>query len=116
MFKAPASRPVAGTFYGLVAAYVSFVRLRIHHIKTDCSQSALMCQRYCVLERTAEHLCVATCPVQIRGKECQHLPLLTRRCVPVYEGVKRVVSSRIRQRLKSPWGVAPVRRGQSGSS
>ena len=35
MFKAPASRPVAGTFYGLVTAYVSFVRLRIHHIKTD---------------------------------------------------------------------------------
>ena len=35
MFKAPASRPVAGTFYDLVTAYVSFVRLRIHHIKTD---------------------------------------------------------------------------------
>ena len=56
MFKAPASRLVAGTFYGLVTAYVSFVRLHIHHIKTDRCQSALMCQRYCVPKHTAEHL------------------------------------------------------------
>ena len=71
MFKAPASRLVAGTFYGLVTAYVSFVRLHIHHIKTDRCQSALMCQRYCVPKHTAEHLFAHR---NIKSNRPQHLP------------------------------------------
>ena len=35
MLKAPASRPVAGTFYDLVTAYVSFVRLNVHNATSN---------------------------------------------------------------------------------
>ena len=35
MLKAPASRPVAGTFYDLVTAYVSFVRLNVHNVTSN---------------------------------------------------------------------------------